>query len=99
MASEIEMLDALLDDDRIDEKEQAAFEDMRHFLTAYPQRKLSEKQRKWVESRFEKLDLGVAESLNLFSSGKVAKGSYSKNSVTFPWEKPGYKKPLKPPGR
>jgi hypothetical protein len=97
MASEIEMLDALLEDERVSEKEQKAFEDMKNYLAAYPKRKLSEKQRKWVESRFEGLDLGAAESLNLVSSGKVPKESYIKDSVTFPWEKPEYKKPLKPP--
>jgi len=97
MASEVEMIDALLEDERLSEKEKDAFEDMKKFLAANKHRKLSEKQRKWVESKFEQFDLGAGESLNLFSSGKVPKKSYTKGSVTFPWEKPGYKKPLKPP--
>jgi hypothetical protein len=97
MASELDMLNSLLDDDRLTAQERNAFKDMRLFLEANKHRKLSVKQHKWVENKFEQLDLGAGESQNLFSSGQVPKTSYSKNSVKFPWEQPGYKKPLKPP--
>ncbi len=97
MASETEMLNALLEDERLDNRELKAFKDMKAFLKANRHRSLSEKQRKWVEGKFEQFDLGAGESLNLFSTGKVPKQSYTKSSVTLPWEKPGYKKPLKPP--
>ena len=97
MANEAEMIIALLGDERLSEKEQKAFKDMEDFLAANKHRKLSNKQYKWIEAKFEQLDLGSGESLNLFSTGQVPKGSYTKSSVTLPWEKPGYKKLLKPP--
>ena len=91
------MLAELLEDERLAEKERKAFTDMSYQVETG--RALTEKQRKWVASRWEKLGHGVAPAENLFSSGKVAPADpNSPNAVTFPWEKPGYKMP-KPPGR
>ena len=98
MASEQEMLEDLLDDERVEGNERKAFKNMLGRLG--PGRILSQKQRKWVQGRWERLDLGVGESLNLHSSGQVPDANpHSPNAVKFPWDKPGYKKPLKPPGR
>lgn len=97
MATEREMLSALLEDDRLGDGERGAFRDMSDGLEASPGKRLTEKQRKWVEGRFEELGLGSGDSLNLHSSGKVPKPLSSE--PVLPWEKPGYVKPTKPPGR
>ncbi len=98
MASEREMLENLLGDERVEGNERKAFQDMLDGLD--PGRKLSFKQHKWVQGRWERLDLGVGESMNLHSSGRVPDADpFNPNAVTLPWERPGYEKPLKPPGR
>jgi hypothetical protein len=100
MINEMEMLDLLLEEeDRLSGKEKDAFEDMRKFLEANKHRKLSEKQHKWVESKFEQLN--DTKPVNSIGGSEPLKRSYkaplSKEPVVFPWEKPGYQKPLKPP--
>ena len=98
MASEKEMLQALLADERLGDEEREAFQGMVSPLELSPRAKLSEKQRAWVVSRYEKLDLGAESSLNLHSSGKVPdKPANMKSTVLLPWEKPGYQKALSPP--
>ena len=97
MAAEREMLEDLLEDERLGDKERKAFAGM---LDDLGPQGLSQKQLAWVQDRWEKLELGVGPSLNLFSSGKV-KGADpgSPNAVRLPWERDGYVKPLKPPGK
>lgn len=97
MASEKEMLQALLADERLGDEEREAFQGMVSPLELSPRAKLSEKQRTWVVSRYEKLDLGAESSLNLHSSGKLPKKPPGVASPVLPWEKPGYKKALSPP--
>lgn len=96
------MLKALVDDDRLESDEVAseAFPRMLARLDMSPHAKLSDKERAWVERKFEQLDLGSGDSLNLHSSGKVPSGlTPGRPGVKFPWEAPGYEKPKKPPGR
>ena len=98
MAADSEMLEDLLEDQRVEGNERKAFRDMLDGLL--PGRMLTFKQRKWVQGRWERLELGVGESMNLHSSGRVPDADPSSpNAVTLPWERPGYSKPLKPPGR
>jgi hypothetical protein len=97
MASEKEMLQALLADERLGDEEREAFQSMVSPLELSPKAKLSEKQRAWVVSRYEKLDLGAESSLNLHSSGKLPEKPPGVKSTLLPWEKPGYQKPLSPP--
>lgn len=95
MATDSEMLRALLDDERIDNEERDNFEDVNRQLKQ--KKLLSRKQHQWVESRWKQLGLDAEEpSQNLFSSGKVKS---EKTSVIFPWENQNYVKPLKPPGK
>jgi hypothetical protein len=98
MVSDQDMLEDLLDDERVEGSERKAFQSMLDDLR--PGGFLSRKQRKWVQGRWERLELGVGGSLNLHSSGQVPDADpTSPNAVTFPWEKSNYQKPLKPPGR
>jgi hypothetical protein len=98
MASEKEMLKALLADERLNDEEREAFSSMISPLELSPRSKLTEKQRAWVVSRYEKLDLGAESSLNLHSSGKIPeKPAGMKSTTLLPWEKPGYQKVLSPP--
>ena len=91
------MLEELLGDDRLGDKERKAFSEM---LEDLGPRGLSQKQLAWVQGRWEALDHGVGPSLNLHSSGRVAPADpNSPNAVRLPWERDGYMKPLKPPGR
>lgn len=98
MADDLDKLSALLADDRTSDEDREAFKGMKKKLIRSPKAKLSRPQAQWVEDVYKRLELDAAEgSRNLFSSGKVK--AEGKSSVTFPWERPGYVKPLKPPGR
>ncbi len=100
MADQRKMLLALLGDDRLNDKERAAFEDMSSGLSLAPKSKLSKAQYDWVERRFRQLELDT-ESMNLHSSGLVPEGRvHGVAKVTFPWENGGpMSRPLDPPGR
>ncbi len=96
LSSDASMLDSLLKDERLDETEREAFEDMSGLVSRGV--KLSKKQKDWIERRWRGLELDAEEgSANLYSSGKVDKTGGDK--VQLPWEKPGYVKVLKPPSR
>lgn len=97
MATERAMLGEILEDDRLTEAEREAFSDMADRLRASPSRCLSEKQKDWVERRYEELGLGAGTSKNLVSSGKVPRPRST--APVLPWEKPGYVKAAKPPGK
>lgn len=63
---------------------------------------LSEKQESWVLSVAEKFGLTVAPAKNLFSklSDKKKQEHIERAArVQLPWERPGYNKASKPPGR
>jgi len=94
------MLIALLADDRLLDKERAAFEDMASRIELSPSTKLSKAQYEWAERRFRELELDADESLNLHSEGRVPRGLMpGAKPVVFPWEREGARRPLKPPGR
>lgn len=100
MTDELQMLNALLGDDRITEEDREAFEGMKKRLVRDSKNRLTRPQRQWAEDVYKRLELDAGEgSKNLFSSGKVKADPKAKGGVVFPWEKPDYVKPLKPPGR
>lgn len=93
-----ELLSRLLDDryaDALSDKEREVFSSMRAGST------LSAPQRNWVRSVAERLGIQVAPSRNEFSAlSKEKKQEHLKRVRTqLPWEKPGYVKAVKPPGR
>lgn len=85
------MLQILLDDDRLTDKEKGAFEGMLRSL--FNGGKLSVAQRDWAADRFKKLELDTAVEGDLVSSGKVPRGK----EIRLPFE--DMPRPLKPPGR
>jgi hypothetical protein len=101
MADQRQMLIALLGDDRLQDKERTAFEDMSSGLELSPKAKLTKAQFDWVERRFRELELDAGESLNLHSEGRVPDGRiHGVAPVVFPWENGGpMSRPLGPPGR
>lgn len=96
MATDSQMLAALLEDERLSEDERPRFEDMERQLSN--EGALSRKQHQYVESRWKQLGLNSDETLNLHSSGKCPK-TLGSSKIVLPWEKPGYVKVLKPPGK
>jgi hypothetical protein len=77
------------------EDEREAFPSMRG------RRSLSDKQRAWLRDAAVKIGLELPAE-NLFSSlSEKEKKEHARRakSVELPWEKPGYVKVLKPPGR
>ncbi len=100
MADQRQMLVTLLGDDRLQDKERTAFEDMSSGLQLSPTAKLTRAQFDRVERRFRELELDANESLNLHSEGRVPSGRmHGVPPVVFPWEKDPGSKPTKPPGR
>lgn len=101
MADQRQMLITLLGDDRLQDKERTAFEDMSSGLQLSPTARLTKPQFDWVERRFRQLELDADVSLNLHSEGRVPDGRlHGVPPVIFPWEKEGgTKRPLAPPGR
>ena len=96
------LLTKLLEDhaDGLTGRETEAFGGM---LKRLRERPLTERQREWVEkvaSRFGAADDPGAR--NVFSSMDPAKQAEMRrraSAVVMPWERPGHKRPLKPPGR
>ncbi len=93
-----ELLARMLDDkyaDALSDKERAVFASMRAGAQLWP------KQRNWVRSVAERLGIQVAPSRNEFSALPAAKKKENLKRVRtqLPWERPGYVKALKPPGR
>lgn len=81
-------------------KEREAFESMMRQLD---RREFSPKQRAWVQAAAVRLGvLDCAPAANVFSSLPPAEQRAHKQraaSVVLPWERPGYQRALKPPGR
>lgn len=100
-ASDAELLRRLLDDyiDELNDKEMEAFSDMAE-RGRFP---LSDKQRGWLERVAARVGaIGAASSENTFSNMDPKKQREQRQhaaSVVLPWERPGYRKPMKPPGR
>lgn len=93
-----ELLQRMLDDKYVDllsDKEREVFASMRAGAM------LSPKQRNWVRSVAERLGIQVAPSRNEFSAMPEAKKKENLKHVRtlLPWERPGYVKAVKPPGR
>jgi hypothetical protein len=86
-----EMLQALIHDERLIDKDRHAFEGMLRTVTGG--RKLSKPQRDWAEDAFKKYGLEVGFAENLVSSGEVVRGK----EVKMLYE--NMPRPLKPPGR
>lgn len=85
------MLQALIRDDRLTEKERGAFDGMLRSIASGT--KLSSIQRDWFRDSYRKYELDANTSENLVSSGAVPRGKETK----FPFE--SMTRPLKPPGR
>lgn len=108
--TDFDLLDAVLrrhawfsdqDDGRyLSVKEREAFTEMRHRCA--DGRELSAKQRAWVHSAAVRIGvLDVAPAANVFSSLSPSEQAAHRKraaSVVLPWEVPGHKKALKPPG-
>jgi hypothetical protein len=91
---DLKKLEALLDNEGLDDWETEAFEGMREKLSKNSNYKLTVRQRDKVEQAWEKLEMDAEEgSKNLFSSGKVPAIS----TIRLPYE--DMPRPLKPPGR
>lgn len=101
MADQRQMLIALLGDDRLQDRERTAFEDMSSGLQLSPKASLTKAQFEWAERRFRELELDANVSLNLHSEGRAPEGRvHGVAPVVFPWEKGGpMLRPLDPPGR
>jgi hypothetical protein len=89
--SDQEMLQALLRDDKLTEKERGAFDGM--LRTVSSGKKLTDTQRNWARDVFVKLELDADVGGSLFSSGMVPRGK----EIRLPFE--DMPRPLKPPGR
>lgn len=100
MKEDIRMLAALLDSGKLTDDEHDAFSSMLSRLEEHVGGRpvyLSEKQRKWVESVYNKLRLKDQEGCaNLYSNG-VGHPDPNKPVKKYPWELAP--KPLAPPGR
>jgi hypothetical protein len=72
-------------------------------LTQVERYELTAKQRSWLEAAAVRLGvLDVAPAANVFSSLPPAEQQRHKEraaSVVLPWERPGFRRALKPPGR
>ena len=93
-----ELLSRMLDEkyaDALSDREREVFASMRAGST------LSAPQRNWVRSVAERLGIQVAPSRNVFSAMPEAKKKENLKHVRtqLPWERPGYVKAAKPPGR
>ena len=96
--TEEELLAHMLDDkyvDALSDKEREVFASMRAGA------QLSAKQGNWVRAVAERIGIQVEPSRNVFSSMSDAKKKENLKHVRtlLPWEKPGYVKAAKPPGR
>ena len=92
-----ELLGKLLEEpERLSEREVEVFTSMSEFSGA-----LSEKQRRWIRSVADRLGIQIAPSENTFSelAPEVQREHRLQVRTRLPWERPGYAKPLKPPGR
>lgn len=78
-------------------KEQEAFTGMSERMTS--DSSLSTKQRRWLRSVAERLGIRVPAVKNVFSTMSEAERATQLQQVKtlLPWEKPGYKKALRPP--
>ncbi len=99
MATTREMLDELLKQEKLTDHERESFQSMLEGVTTVPRRKLIDRQTEWIARRYEQLGLGSARPDGVFSPGKPNSGKPSSKVTVFPWEVPGYQKPLKPPGK
>lgn len=100
--AEVKLLEEMLARDEaaqealLSDREREAFTDMlglNHGLT--------ELQRKWILTSAKRLGIVVDESSNPFSSMPPDEQREHKRraaGISLPWEKPEYKKPMKPPG-
>lgn len=97
MLTDHELITRMLDDyeESLSDKERGAFSDMR------PRAALTEKQRGWVRSVAERLGIQVAPARNVFSSMTEAQQREHAAQVRtrLPWERAGYAKALRPPGK
>lgn len=93
---DLRKLRALLDSDKLTDREIEPFANMRYQLTLhehYPG--LTDKQRSWVEDVYRRLGLDAEEGAqNLWSGGKVPRGREVEPAVGL-----RANRPLKPPAR
>jgi hypothetical protein len=97
-----ELLEKMLSDEFFEDlvkQEQRAFAGMLDRLRN--ERELSTKQADWVHSTAERLGIQTAPAKNLFSRMQPMQRKEHEEQVRtqLPWEKPGYARPLKPPGK
>ena len=82
--------------DDLNQNQRQAFDGMRDLEN------LSQKQEQWVYAVAERFGLTVAPATNVFSemSEKKQREHLERAAkVKLPWEKSGYARPAKPPGR
>lgn len=101
--SDIDVLDEILADGRLDEDERAAFQSMLESLTEGRHLCLSHKQRAWVLAVKSRFELGAEPSENLFSAMSEQKKAEEREraaKVLLPWENPdGTRQPMPRPPR
>lgn len=85
---------------KLSAREQEAFTEMSERMTP-DGNGLSVKQRRWARGVAERLGIRVPIAKNLFSTMSDAerKAQLGQVKTLLPWEKPGYKKVLRPPTR
>lgn len=101
-AADRKLLREVMDTERLTDREQEAFASM--WEAARP---LSDAQRRWLEDVADRLrkppgkqelDAGIKPGSHYVPRDRF--GMFDPNaSALLPWERPGYEKPLKPPGR
>ncbi len=96
MRTDIVLLDALIDSEKLSETELEAFTDMREFLAANDLRLLTPRQRAWAQTVAERLEV-VIEACNDWSRKSAAQRERIRGAeVAIPEARRLL--PLKPPG-
>jgi hypothetical protein len=90
---ELQMLQAVLDDGRLDDHDTEAFASMKHRLTQNKNGVLTDPQRNWVQDQYRRFELDAADTTNDVSEGRVAPPT---SPMDFSAMGP---KPTKPPGK
>ena len=97
--ADIDLLDVVLADERLEEEDREVFQSMLESLTEGRRTSLSPKQRAWVVAMRERFGLGAEPSENLFSALSEKKKSEEKAraaKVLLPWENPDGTRQLMP---
>ena len=69
---DLTMIQAVLDDGRLDDHDTDAFASMMHRLKQNPNLALTDAQRSWVRDKYVRFELDAGETTNDVSEGRVA---------------------------